>query len=57
MVKNPLVNAGDAGAGSIPGLGGSPGIGNGDPLQRTCLEDSIYRGWRTTVHGVAKNLT
>ena len=36
MVKNPSANAGDAD--SIPGLGESPGEGNGDPLQYSCLE-------------------
>ena len=35
VVKNPLANAGDAG--SIPGPGGSPGEGNGNPLQYSCL--------------------
>ena len=38
MVKNPPANAGDAG--SIPGLGRSPGKGNGDPLQYSCLGKS-----------------
>ena len=39
VVRNPPVNAGDAGdSGSIPELGGSPGIGNGIPLQYSCLE-------------------
>ena len=47
-------NAGDPG--STPGLGRSPGEGNGNPLQYSCLENSMDRGpWRgTTVHGVAK---
>ena len=49
-------NAGDPGL--IPGLGRSPGEGNGDPLQYSCLEDSMNRGaWRATVHRVAKNWT
>ena len=41
MVKNPLANAGDAG--SIPGSGRSPGEGNGNPLQYSCLEG--YSPW------------
>ena len=55
MVKNPPANAGDAG--SIPGLGRSPGKGNGNPLQYSCLENPIDRGaWWAAVHGVAKEL-
>ena len=42
MVKNPPANAGDSG--SIPGLGRSPGGGNGNPLQYSCLEDPMDRG-------------
>ena len=39
----------------IPGWGGSPGEGNGYPLQGSCLENSVDRGdWWATVHGVAK---
>ena len=46
-------NAGDVG--SIPGSRRSPGEGNGNPLQYSCLGNSIDRGaWRATVHGVAK---
>ena len=42
-------------AGSIPGSGSSPGEGNGNPLQYSCLEDPMDRGaWRATVHGVAR---
>ena len=42
-------------AGSIPGPGRSPGEGNGDPLQYSCLENSMDGGaWSATVHGVAK---
>ena len=41
MVKNPRVDAGDTGLGSIPGLGGSPEIGNGNPLQHSCLENPM----------------
>ena len=44
-------NAGDQGL--IPGLGRSPGEGNGNPLQYSCLENSIDRGaWHATVYGV-----
>ena len=43
------------GAGSIPGSGRSPGEGNGNPLQYSCLENPMLReDWRTTVHGVTK---
>ena len=42
----------------IPGLGRSPGKGNGNPLQCSCLENSMDRGaWQATVHAVAKSLT
>ena len=41
--------------GSIPGSGRSPGEGNGNPLQYSCLENPIDRGaWRAMVHGVAR---
>ena len=55
MVKNPPVNAGDTrDVGSIPGLQRSPGEGNGNPLQQSCLENFMDRGgWQATVHGVA----
>ena len=44
--------------GSIPGSGRSPREGNGNPVQHSCLENSIGRGaWRATVHGVAKSQT
>ena len=44
--------------GSIPGLGRSPGEGNGNPLQYSCLENSMDGGaWWATVHGVTKSLT
>ena len=47
-------NSGDPG--SIPGLGRSPGEGNGNPLQYSCLENSMDGGaWWATVHGVAKS--
>ena len=42
MVKNPLGNAGDSD--SIPGSGGPPGEGNGNPLQYSCLENPMDRG-------------
>ena len=43
---------------SFPGSGRSPGGGNGNPLQHSCLENSMDRGaWRATVHGVAKGQT
>ena len=46
------------GAGSIPELGRSPGIENGNPLQFPCLENSTDGGvWQATVYGVAKSLT
>ena len=56
MVKNPPVNAEDAG--SILGLGRSPGEGNGDSCQYSCLGNPVDRGaWHATVHGVAKSRT
>ena len=56
VVKNPSANAGNTG--SIPGLGRSSGGGNGNPLQYSCLENSMDRGaWQTTVHGVTKSWT
>ena len=49
-------NAGDPG--SIPGLGRSPGEGNGNPLQYSCLENPMDReAWWTTVQGVTKSRT
>ena len=55
-VKNLPASAGDAGW--IPGLGRSPGEGNGKPLQYSCLENTMDGGaWRATVHGVAKSWT
>ena len=54
--KTSACNAGDLG--SIPGSGRSPGEGNGNPLQYSCLEKSMDRGaWQATVHGVAKSQT
>ena len=44
--------------GSIPGSGRYPGEGNGNPLQYSCLENSMgRRGWWATIHGAAKNQT
>ena len=59
MVKDMPASTGDVGdMGSIPGLGGSPGRGNGNPLQYSCLENSMDRGaCRPTVHGFTKSLT
>ena len=55
MVKNPPANAGDTG--SILESGRSPGEGNGNPLQYSCLENSMDRGiWWATVHGVTKEV-
>ena len=54
VVKNPPANAGDLGL--IPGWGRSPGEGNGNPLQYSCLENPMDGGaWWATVHGVAKS--
>ena len=54
--KESACNAGDPSL--IPGLGRSPGEGNGCPLQYSCLDNSMDRGaWQATiVHGVVKNL-
>ena len=59
MVKNPPVSAGDErDTGSIPGSGRSPRAANGNPLQYSCLGNSIDRGaWWAIVHEVAKNQT
>ena len=53
MVKNLTANAGDArNADLIPGLRRSRGVGNGNPFQYSCLENSMDReAWRSTVHG------
>ena len=54
--KESTCDAGDSG--SIPGSGRSPGAGHGNPLQYSCLENSMDRGaWRATVDGVAKSWT
>ena len=59
VIKNPPANAGDIrDAGSIPGLGRSPGGGHGNPLQYSCLENPMDRGaWQALVHRVAKSQT
>ena len=59
VVKNLPANAGDAGhVGSIPESERSPGEGNGNPLQYSCLENSVDRGaWEATVHRVPKSWT
>ena len=59
VVKNPPANAGDIrDSGSMPGSGRSPGEGNGNPLQYTCLENSMDRGaWQAIVHEVANSQT
>ena len=51
--KESACNAGDLG--SIPGSGRSPGEGNGNPLQYSCLENPMDKGaWQATVHEVAR---
>ena len=59
VVKSSPANTGDPrDAGLNPELGRSPGVGKGNPLQYSCLENSVDRGaWRATVHGVAKSQT
>ena len=59
MIKNPPGNAGDAGdVGLIPELGRSPGEGNGNSLQYSCLGNPMERGaWWAAVHGVARSQT
>ena len=72
VFKNLSSNAGDSGGGSegkefacsagnpglIPGLGRSPGEGNGNPLQYSCLENPMDRGaWWVIVYGVTKSRT
>ena len=55
MVKNYPANAGDTG--SVPGSGRSPGVGNGNHLQYSCLENAMDSGaWQATVHGVSYKL-
>ena len=57
--NEPPANAGDTrDAGSIPGLGRSPGGGHGNSLQYSCLENPMDRGaWRATIHQVSKSRT
>ena len=58
VVKNLPANAGDAGGlRSIPGSGRSPGVGNGNPLQYSCLENPMDTAWWATVHGITKSWT
>ena len=56
MVKNLPANAGHTrDMGLIPGLGRSHRVGNGNPFQYSCLENSINRGaWQATIHGATK---
>ena len=53
LIKNLPASAGDTrDVGLIPGSGRSSGVGNGNPLQYSCLENSMDRGaWEATVHG------
>ena len=57
VVKIPPASAGGIrDPGLIPGLGRSPGEGNGNPLQYSCLENPMDRGaWWATAHGVTKS--
>ena len=59
VVKNMPANAGGIrDTGLIPGSGRSPGEGNGNPLQYSCLENPMDRGaWWTSLHRVAKSWT
>ena len=60
VIKNPPAKAGETRdvGGPIPGSGRSPGVGNGSPLQYSCLENPMDRGaWWTTVHGITKSCT
>ena len=59
VVKSSSANAGDVrDVGSIPGSGRSPGGGNDNPLQYSCLENPMDRGsWQAVVHGVAESDT
>ena len=56
VVKNLLANAGDIrDAGLTPGLGRSSGVGRGNSLQYSCLENSMNRGvWWAAIHGVPR---
>ena len=56
VIKNPPSNAGDLG--SIPGSERTPGGGDGNPLQYSCLGNPMNRGaWQATVYGVTKSWT
>ena len=60
MLKNPPVNAGDTDqdVSLISGSRRFPGVGNGNPLQYSCLENSMEGGaWQDTVHGITKSWT
>ena len=59
VVKNPPAKTGDPrDTGLIPGLGRSPGVGNGNLLEYSYLENLMDRGaWQATVHGVTKSQT
>ena len=58
VVKNLSASTGDTDVGLIPGSGKFPAVGNGNPFQYSCLENSMDRGaWWTVVHGVAKSRT
>ena len=59
MVKNPSASVVDGrDMGSIPGSGRSPGVGNGNPLQYSCLGNLMDRGaWQATVYGIAERWT
>ena len=59
MVKKLLASADtQETVGLIPGLGRSPGVGNGNPVQYSCLENPMDRGtWKAIVHGAAKSGT
>ena len=59
MLKNLSASAGDAGeTGLIPGWGRSSGVGNGNPLQYSCLENLMDRSaWQAIVHMIAKSQT
>ena len=55
-IKESACNVGDPG--SVPGLGRSPGEGNGNPHQYSCQENPMDRGvWWATVHGITKSQT
>ena len=58
-IKNPPVNEGDIRTlGLIPGSGRSPGVGDGNLLQYSCLENPMHRGaWWATIHRITKSRT